>query len=247
MRTPSVVLMSSVLILGSSIATAGQEGGPDTVFRGSTETEYFVGSQECTSRATGVEVTDLLPSGVTYVSRTLTQGTYSSGTGVWVVGSVASGGSATLTLTATVDAGTGGSTIVNTASVTASDQGDDIPGHDSDSASLTVQILDLAVTKTVDDNFPNEGDTIVYTVLLDNNGPDAGTNVVVTDALPSGLTYVSSIATSGSTTVGPIAASPVKATLASALRPVLATSSSASLDSSLLTEAKAATAAPDSL
>ena len=39
--------------------------------------------------ATGVTVTDLLPAGVTFVSSTQTQGTYTSGTGVWSVGTVA--------------------------------------------------------------------------------------------------------------------------------------------------------------
>ena len=38
--------------------------------------------------ATGVEVTDVLPAGVTFVSAAATQGTYSSGTGMWSVGSI---------------------------------------------------------------------------------------------------------------------------------------------------------------
>ena len=148
--------------------------------------------------ATNVQVTDLLPTGVTFSSSSPSQGTYASGTGVWVVGSVGSGSSATLTINATVDPGTGGSTINNSASVTASDQGDDIPGNDSDDVDITVQTLDLAIAKSVDDSFPNEGDTINYTLVLTNNGPDAGTNVEVTDALPSGVTFVSSSATAGS-------------------------------------------------
>ena len=74
----------------------------------------------------------------------------------------------TLTLTATVDAGTGGSTITNTAAVTASDQTDSNPANDTDSADLTVQSIDLAVTKTVDNATPNEGATVSYTVTLTN-------------------------------------------------------------------------------
>ncbi|MBA2732119.1 MAG: lamin tail domain-containing protein [Acidobacteria bacterium] len=71
-----------------------------------------------TDAATGVQVTDLLPAGLTFVSALPSQGTYTSGTGVWDVGTVSVGSpAATLTITATV------ATIgakVNTAQVTAS-------------------------------------------------------------------------------------------------------------------------------
>ena len=39
--------------------------------------------------ATGVQVTDLLPAGLTFVSATPSQGTYDNVTGVWTVGTVA--------------------------------------------------------------------------------------------------------------------------------------------------------------
>jgi hypothetical protein len=71
------------------------------------------------SAATGVTVTDQLPSGYTYVSDN-GAGAYNSGTGVWTVaGSIANGGSASLTITATVLA-TG--TYLNMAQVTAAGQ-----------------------------------------------------------------------------------------------------------------------------
>jgi uncharacterized repeat protein (TIGR01451 family) len=149
------------------------------------------------NEATGVEVTDLLPSGVTYVSYSATQGSYTSGTGVWNAGTLANAASDTLTITATVDAGTAGSTITNTATITAADQGDGNPANDSDSADLTVQAVDLAINKTVDDTFPNEGGTVNYTVVVTNNGPDAATGVEVTDVLPAGVTYASYSATQG--------------------------------------------------
>jgi uncharacterized repeat protein (TIGR01451 family) len=38
--------------------------------------------------ATGAEITDLLPTGVTYVSDTVTVGSYVSGTGVWTIGAL---------------------------------------------------------------------------------------------------------------------------------------------------------------
>ena len=76
--------------------------------------------------ATGVSVTDQMPAGLTYLSHTTTQGTYTSGTGVWNVGTVNSGNSATMTITARAVAA-GGTTVVNTAQVSASG----IPDPDS--------------------------------------------------------------------------------------------------------------------
>jgi uncharacterized repeat protein (TIGR01451 family) len=54
--------------------------------------------------ASGIEVTDLLPGELTYVSDNPSQGSYDDTTGIWTVGSLASGASATLEITATVDA-----------------------------------------------------------------------------------------------------------------------------------------------
>ena len=152
--------------------------------------------------ASSVQVTDLLPAGLSFVSSSATQGTYVSGTGVWNVGSVANGGSDTLVITATVNAGTNGSTIVNTAAVTGSDQADGTPANDSDSASLTVQSVDLAITKSVNNSFPNEGAAVAYTVVLSNNGPDSATNIQVSDLLPAGLTFVTSNSSGGSYSSG---------------------------------------------
>lgn len=81
-------------------------------------------SSDATSSATatGITVADLLPSGATFVSAAGT-GTYTAGTGVWNVGSLVAGGSASLTITASA-AGSVGSVITNTAQVTASSQPD---------------------------------------------------------------------------------------------------------------------------
>lgn len=53
--------------------------------------------------ATNVRLTDLMPSGLTYQSNTPSAGSYNSGTGLWTIGSLASGASATLTINATVN------------------------------------------------------------------------------------------------------------------------------------------------
>ena len=91
--------------------------------------------------ATGVVVSDAIPSGLALQSTTISDGAYSSGAGNWTLASpLASGAGATLTLETIVDEGTVGSTITNTAAVAASDQFDPDAGNDTDSAAVTVAV-----------------------------------------------------------------------------------------------------------
>ncbi len=87
------------------------------------------------STATNVVVADSLPGGVSYQSYSASQGTYNNSTGIWSVGTLADGASATLTITATVDPCPCGSTIINTAIVSA-DQTDPHPDDNSDPAEI---------------------------------------------------------------------------------------------------------------
>ncbi len=148
--------------------------------------------------ATNVEITDMLPSRVTYASATVTRGNYDSGTGLWNVGSMSNGANATLTITATVDTIMAcGVPIINTASITAMDQADPDTNNNSDSVDIAVKCTDLKLSKSVDSDSPNEGDSVIYTVIVTNDGPDKATNVEVTDVLPSEVTYASARATQG--------------------------------------------------
>ncbi len=89
--------------------------------------------------ATGVEVTDALPAGLTFVSAFATQGSYKSSSGVWTVGSLAVGETAGLQIRAGVDDGTAGTTITNRALVSAVDQGDPTPSDDAATAPVAVE------------------------------------------------------------------------------------------------------------
>jgi len=145
--------------------------------------------------ATGVVVNDDLSAlPVTYVSddSASTGTTYDAVSGDWTIGALAAGDSLSLEITVTVNTGTSGSSLPNTASITNVDQPDNDPSNDSDDAVIAVEGLDLALVKTVDIETPSEGDTIVYTLQLTNNGAADATNITVTDdlnALP--VTYVS--------------------------------------------------------
>ncbi|NNJ10065.1 DUF11 domain-containing protein [Chloroflexales bacterium ZM16-3] len=155
------------------------------------------------SDATGVVVNDPLPAGLSFISATPTPGiSYDNVSGDWVVGTVPANGSATLAIQARVETGT---IIRNTARVSASDQPDpdSTPGNsdggedDQASVSLTPQLADLSLTKTVNKATASVGDQVVFTVAVVNSGPSVATGVEVSDKLPAGLQYVSHVASRG--------------------------------------------------
>ena len=153
--------------------------------------------------ASGITVKDVLGSDFTYDSDN-SSGAFNSGTGIWTVGSLASGSSASIQITAVV-AATG--SIENTAQVQACDDNDtdSTPGNsvpsedDQDSASLTVApSADLALEKTVNSGTAHLNDNVVFSITLTNSGPDNATGVSVRDLLPAGLSFVSVSADNGS-------------------------------------------------
>jgi hypothetical protein len=91
-----------------------------------------------------VAVTDQLPAGLTFVSGNATIGTYDSGSGIWTVGTINNGQTATLTIVATL--ATAGAKI-NTAQVTASNEFDpdsspnDNAGDDRATTNVTSALL----------------------------------------------------------------------------------------------------------
>src|SRR5260370_993226 len=145
--------------------------------------------------ATNVHVQDALPAGLTFVSATPSQGTYNSGTGLWTVGTVTTAFARTLTLLAQVTSPNPGT---NTATISRADQYDPNLSNNTASAPASPQQADLVVVKTINNATPNVGDTITYTITLNDNGPNRATNVRVSDALPAGLTFVSATPSQGS-------------------------------------------------
>ncbi|TDR39226.1 putative repeat protein (TIGR01451 family) [Tahibacter aquaticus] len=57
---------------------------------------------------------------------------------------------------------------------------------------------DTEIIKTVDNASPLVGSTVNFTIMVRNNGPDTATGVVVTDALPSGFSFLGASGTQGS-------------------------------------------------
>jgi uncharacterized repeat protein (TIGR01451 family) len=145
--------------------------------------------------ATDIQITDQLPTGLTLVSSNPSVGTFTAG--VWTIDSLAAGATATLEIVATVTVGT---PLDNTATITAVDQFDFDTANDTDTVTVDAVITgDLSLTITPDTASPAIGEDVTFTVTLANGGPDAATNIVVTDVIPIGLTLQSSTAEAGTT------------------------------------------------
>jgi len=125
-----------------------------------------------------VSLTDSLPPGITLTTSAVTQGTYNANTGLFTIGTLAVGDTATLTLSGTVDAGQDGNTITNITTAARGDQTD------------PSTIGDDLVVKTLasGDATPDEGDVVTFNITVVNNGPDTATGISLSDLLPAGLT-----------------------------------------------------------
>ncbi len=181
--------------------------GDDTPAAGDTVTFQIAVRNDGPADATNVSLTDLLPNGLTATTNNGTTddgtgnpvGIYDDTSGIWNIGNLANGDSATLTLEGEVDAGEGGNTIENITTAAIGDQPD--PTDDGNDLTESVTVLsraDLSITKTntpgenseVDqtDDTVTSGSTSTYTIRVTNNGPDSITGAVVRDAPGAGLT-----------------------------------------------------------
>ncbi len=183
--------ISSDLRVAQSVNIPTQSVGFDVVFT-------ITVTNDGPNDATNVIVKDVLPAGLDYVNNNL-GAAYNDGNGMWNVGTLTSGNSAELQITATVMS-VGAKT--NWAEVWSADQvdPDSIAGNSStsedDDASATVTppagSADLSVTQSGLPLTPGIGDNVVFTITVTNAaGPSDATNLQVRDQLPAGLEYVS--------------------------------------------------------
>ena len=190
---------------------------------GSTVTYTVVLSNSSTTAQldnAGNEFTDVLPAGLTLVSAAASSGTAVANIGSNTVnwnGSIPGGGSVTITITATVKAGSEGTTISNQGTVAFDADGngsnestaltdDPSVAGAANPTSFVVRYAAIAVTKTV--SVPMRpatiGSSAVYTITLSNTGNAASADNAgneLTDVVPLGLTITSATATAGTTVV----------------------------------------------
>ena len=149
-----------------------------------------VGNQD----ATGVLLTDTLPTGTTFASASDGGAETAPGSGIvtWPVVSLAAGASFTRTVSVTVDnpPPAGLASIDNTAVVVddGSNGPDPTPGNNTATDVDVLVYTDLSVTKIDNPDPVVAGEALTWTVTVTNNGVSAATGVVLADVLPAGVT-----------------------------------------------------------
>lgn len=127
-------------------------------------------------------------------------GTYNPQTGLWSGIRLAVGESLFLEIRGTVSASAAQGVMINTATVGVpsgyTDPKSDNNACEDKTNIVTVGGADLVVQKSVSNATPAEGDEVEWTVSVTNNGPSVATAIAVTDKLPVGLTYVSTVSAS---------------------------------------------------
>lgn len=148
--------------------------------------------------ATNVVVTDPLPTSVTLVSATATQGTCAGSPLKCSLGTLANGASATITIVVTPQAA---GSLTNSSDGIAT-EGDPNSANNSSSVTVTVNPssgggADLGLTKSHAPEPVPLGQRLTYVLTVRNDGPDVSTASTLTDTLPSGVSLVSASSSSG--------------------------------------------------
>lgn len=178
----------STIVLPSADLSVTKTDSPDPVRMGSLLTYLIAVRNNGPSNATGVVLTDMLPSGTIFNSVAPNQGNYhGTSTVICDLGQVNANLSAAVTIIVTP---TTGGTIANTASVTAGETDPD-PSNNMDSESTTVTAADLSVSLIDSPDPVDVGQPLTYTIRVINNGPSSTAGVILTDALPSSVSLKS--------------------------------------------------------
>ncbi len=189
-ETPTPVTdPGDVTTTASADLVASKSAAPNPATAGQTLI-YTVGVQNNgPSDARGVELTDTLPSTVTFQSAS-PGCTEAGGVVTCVIGDLANGANATRTITVFVNAGVvtnADNTVVATGTTP-----DPNPGNNTAGTLVPVGTdYDLSIVKTTSTPAILNGATGTFRLAVANAGPSAAVAVTVTDTLPAGLVYVS--------------------------------------------------------
>ena len=137
--------------------------------------------------ATGVYVTDSLPAGLIYLD---SDGNYDVNTHTWTIGDLAVGSTVVLNIRTIVNISN--TTILNVATVDSSTYDPNKTNNEANNTTKANPSADLSVVKLVSDKTIVNRDTITWTIIVKNNGPDTAVNAKAYDVLPQDVVFVDS-------------------------------------------------------
>ena len=143
--------------------------------------------------ASGVDVNYLRPTGYSYANHSASQGSYNSASGLWQVGTLAAGQSATLLVRTQVN-GSGGFT----SSAQASSHSEDPDPFNNLAFAAVDPFTDLVLDIQADTEAATLNEQVMLTITIDNNGPrEADAASVLLEPLAGGLMPVDHFVTHG--------------------------------------------------
>jgi uncharacterized repeat protein (TIGR01451 family) len=137
---------------------------------------------------TDVVVVDVLDNRLLYISSNATKGIYDNNTSLWTIGDLSVGETVVLDIFVQLN-GTG--KIVNIAEVSGNEYNigeNGTDGSGSQFASIPKSVLVVNLSSNVSSYY--NGDTVLYTIVVTNLGPDIAHSIRVEDVLQSKLIYV---------------------------------------------------------
>jgi uncharacterized repeat protein (TIGR01451 family) len=149
--------------------------------------------------AHAVNLSDQLPTTVTVLSSSITQGFFIPQMGAKVaanLGIIPAGGSATMTIVVRPGASAVG-TITNSASATSQEPDSDTTDNSATVITTVLAAADLSVGLTASPSSIPDGSNITYTIAVSNLGPDAAASASAFLPLSSGVTFVSASSSIG--------------------------------------------------
>ncbi|WP_409199330.1 beta strand repeat-containing protein [Methanobrevibacter sp. DSM 116169] len=135
--------------------------------------------------ATGVVLSDYIPDGLTYVGFEGSGWNYTNG--IWYYNNtLATGDIAEITLFFLITS-QANRVFNNTANIASNETP---RGKNATSNNTNVTFVELEASKTTESKIVTIGELIEYLITITNIGLDDATNIIVTDYIPEGLTYV---------------------------------------------------------
>ncbi|NJP05943.1 MAG: DUF11 domain-containing protein [Chloroflexaceae bacterium] len=187
--------VSTAIIQRADLEVAKEVSSP--IIQGNSITYTLTITNNGPALASGVILTDTLPVSVTYDSDT-GGCTEDSGEVTCAIGSLDVNISTTLDILVVVDTDVAvGDTFTNTVEVSGSTTDPDTTNNTAETPATVGTGADMEVTKSVDPSAEvKAGNTITYTIIATNNGPQSTGGVVFTDTLPVSVTTPITIETS---------------------------------------------------
>ena len=170
---------------------------------GQTITYTIIVANSGAGNATGSAISDPLAAGLNFVGPVTIDGSSGTPGSPPTLASgltVPAGKSIQISFPVTVSTGlSDGTLITNTASVTNAEVSTPASSSETVTVSSTPPPSQPALTlfKVVDDNTPDAGQTITYTIYVANSGTADATGAVISDVLASGLNFVGPVTISG--------------------------------------------------